>query len=60
MADRPVARRAADAAIKIQYPGESIEPRGASQFGGGETASCMELVEWNELSNCQPSFRAWP
>jgi hypothetical protein len=55
-----VARRAADAAIKIQYPGESIEPRGASQFGGGETASCMELVEWNELSNRQPSFRAWP
>ena len=45
-----IARRAADAATEIQHAGRWLEPSGAGQFGSGEDASGMELVEWSELS----------
>ena len=48
-----IARRAANAAAKIQHAGRWLEPSGAGQFGGGEDAAAMELVEWGELSDGQ-------
>ena len=48
-----IARRAADAAAKIQHARRWLDPSGAGQFGSGEDASGMKLVEWSELSDGQ-------